>query len=335
MERLYLFNPETDLALAANSDSYTAPANIKRLQERYAMLPALYAKEGSKILVPDGFDISNSPTEFVESYYRKNIELLYAKDLKGKDFEVNVWGWNKAVRNHLLRCGINQNCLPTIEWLDKLRELSHRRTTIEIHKRLRMKLQDYDIALPKEFHDENNAFNWASENIGAYMKAPWSSSGRGVYQSLEPYNLSMKQWIHGIVQRQGSIIGEIGLKRRLDFAIEWLISSGKAKFCGYSIFEVGNHGLYNGNVIASEKKFESIISSKTNQWDTNYVVILKEIIEEIIAPFYSGPIGVDMLIADDGKINLCVEVNIRMTMGHVALEVWRQTHQEGCLQIEN
>lgn len=335
MEKLYLFNPETDLALAANSDSYTPPANIKRLQERYALLPALYAETGSKILVPDNFNISESPNEFVDLVSHKDIEFLYAKDLKDRCFEVNVWGWNKSVRNNLLRSGVNKNCLPTIEWLDKLRELSHRRTTLEFQQRLRRLIPDYDIAIPIEFSDENEAFNWASENIGAYMKAPWSSSGRGIYQSLEPYNLSMKQWIHGIVQRQGSIIGEIGLKRSLDFATEWQISDGKAEFCGYSVFDVGNHGLYNGNIIASKSKFETIILSHTDRWNNEYILILKEIIEQIIAPFYSGPIGIDMLIADDGRINLCVEVNMRMTMGHVALEVWQQTRQEGSIQLEN
>ena len=41
--------------------------------------------------------------------------------------------------------------------------------------------------------------------------------------------------------------------------------------------------------------------------------------DDIRAFSYVGPIGVDMLVGADGRINPCVELNWRMTMGHVAL----------------
>ncbi len=333
MEKLYIFNPETDLALAANTLFYTPPINIKRLKECYALLPALYATPGSFIIIPDNFNINDSPQNLVELVNVKRLNLINYSNLKDRSFEVNVWGWNKSIRNQLLKFGINKDCLPTESYLEKLREISHRRTTIEIQQRLRHVILDYDIDLPIEFFDENEAFLWASENIGAYMKAPWSSSGRGIYQAIEPYNKSMQQWIHGIVDKQGSIIGEIGLKRDLDFATEWYVENGKASFLGFSIFDVANHGLYKGNYLASNNDLRDIIISKSNRWTDKYLLILEGIINEVISPFYNGPIGIDMLISDTQRINLCVEVNLRMTMGHVAIEIWNQNKKKGFMSI--
>ena len=38
----------------------------------------------------------------------------------------------------------------------------------------------------------------------------------------------------------------------------------------------------------------------------------------ILGGKYVGPFGIDMMIAD-GKLHPCVEINMRRTMGHVAL----------------
>ncbi|MBO7554133.1 MAG: hypothetical protein J6T82_08905, partial [Bacteroidaceae bacterium] len=50
---LYLFNPETDLALATNGASYTASEKVRQMAHDLAALPLWYAPSGSAILVPD------------------------------------------------------------------------------------------------------------------------------------------------------------------------------------------------------------------------------------------------------------------------------------------
>lgn len=49
---LYLFNPDSDLALGNNSEYYRPPANACRLTHDLALLPAWYAEPGSTVLVP-------------------------------------------------------------------------------------------------------------------------------------------------------------------------------------------------------------------------------------------------------------------------------------------
>ena len=36
---------------------------------------------------------------------------------------------------------------------------------------------------------------------------------------------------------------------------------------------------------------------------------------------YEGPVGVDMMVLHDRMIHPCVEINLRRTMGHVALNI--------------
>jgi hypothetical protein len=55
------------------------------------------------------------------------------------------------------------------------------------------------------------------------------------------------------------------------------------------------------------------------------VVWLDEIKQKIISNLdlgtYSGPFGIDMMIIKDGFLHPCVEINLRRTMGHVALSL--------------
>ena len=45
------------------------------------------------------------------------------------------------------------------------------------------------------------------------------------------------------------------------------------------------------------------------------IELQRDAIAEVVAPGYSGPLGIDMLATGDGRINPCVEMNLRMTMG--------------------
>ena len=50
---LHIFNPEHDLALAANLSNFTAPRAARLLRQQLGWLPALWAEEDDLILVDD------------------------------------------------------------------------------------------------------------------------------------------------------------------------------------------------------------------------------------------------------------------------------------------
>ena len=44
--KLYVFNPDTDMALANNEENYMAPASACRMAQDLALLPVWYAQPG-------------------------------------------------------------------------------------------------------------------------------------------------------------------------------------------------------------------------------------------------------------------------------------------------
>ena len=50
--KLYVFNPDADMALGNNEENYMAPATIRRMAEDLALLPIWYARPGSGVLAP-------------------------------------------------------------------------------------------------------------------------------------------------------------------------------------------------------------------------------------------------------------------------------------------
>ena len=48
---LHIFNPEHDIALAANLSNFTAPHAGRQLRNDLGFLPALWAQEGDRVLV--------------------------------------------------------------------------------------------------------------------------------------------------------------------------------------------------------------------------------------------------------------------------------------------
>ena len=82
---LYLFNPETDLALASHGANYTASEKIRQMAHDLAVLPLWYAPQGSGIWVPD-----EESARFVEKicsqlgtffffFWKKNV---HSEDIK-------------------------------------------------------------------------------------------------------------------------------------------------------------------------------------------------------------------------------------------------------------
>lgn len=152
------------------------------------------------------------------------------------------------------------------------------------------------------------------------MKAPWSSSGRGVINtSADMTEELVRQWCHGIVRRQGSVMGETGADRLADYATEWRIVQGQAVYLGLSSFKTSNRGKYICNARRRQsvmiKEFD-VVSSICHE---SVVNMQKSILEKVFAG-YEGLLGVDMLIERNGRIRPFVEVNLRRTMGMIYIE---------------
>jgi hypothetical protein len=99
---------------------------------------------------------------------------------------------------------------------------------------------------------------------------------------------------------------------------------GGIRFLGLSLFHTKN-GAYIGNIVATEQTKRQLLSKLLPLELTDEVCRL--IVTESRLGSYQGPFGVDMMVVTDGQrllLHPCVEINLRRTMGHVALALQPQ-----------
>jgi len=323
MKRLYIFNPEHDLSLAAGTSNYQAPESAMFLASDLALLPKWYAETGATV-----FD-------------RSDIMPVDPK----KEFESVVpWGWDKSVKRLLIVNGISESILPSDDKIEAIRQLSHRRTATRAMAHLRATIgKQYKFPLPAaELHSVEEVKSFAETYDEIVIKSPWSSSGRGVYWTRASFSPSLGGWIKRTIEKQGSIMAEVAMDRVMDFAMEFKTENGKCEFMGYSLFFTEGQGAYRGNRLMSNERIEEIVSEwvTKEQLDAVRQELLRFMNSEI-APTYEGYVGVDMFVyrgKEGFMLNPVVEINIRMTMGMLARVLYDKhvaPGSEGMFTIEH
>ena len=286
--RLLVFNPENDMALASGLSGYTAPEAIERYSRSQWMLPRLWAGEDD--LVWD-----------------------WKQDLTDKDItEVVPWGWSKALVYRLLKAGVRRELMPSDAMLDGLRTLSSRVFTSKLQRELGL-----DVAVCTSWEDVESFERRVGPSV---MKAPWSSSGKGLMMVSSP---TARGWMQNTVAREGAVVCERWMERVQDFALEFSVEeSGAVRYEGLSVFRTSPSGRYIAHDFVTPEDqraalMQWVSEEEVHRWCVWWQRRLEE--DDIRAFSYVGPMGVDMLVDADGRINPCVELNWRKTMGHVAL----------------
>ena len=312
MARLLVFNPDHDYALAHGGAYYCPPAPVVKLARELYRLPACWGEEGDYVLRPDGM------AESIGCGAPERVEAL-----RGRIESVEPWGWNAALKHRLVELGCDLSLLPDDEELEKLRRLSHRRISISCNEALGSPL------VPKECFSEEEAMDFRKENPGCYFKMPWSSGGRGVIATEEVTEEKTREWVRGSIRRQGSVMAERRIDRKLDFATLWNIDpEGTVMMEGLSVFRSDGRGKYGGNLREPQARLQAMIREAAPTYSEAVAERQKRFIEEHIAPHYRGKLGIDMAVDSAGTIYPCVELNLRRTMGHVALEEMRAVESE-------
>lgn len=351
--RLHIFNPEHDIALAHGSPLFTSPRAGRQLRADLGFLPALWAGEESVVW-------TDQPQEALEAVRRLGLDVppgLFVdtpslRRLAGQVEAVDPWGWDAALCHQLQRLGINPRILPTAEELEEVRALSHRRTAKELldsiqHTSLTdntigdsikekeeviettskaVELRGEAIELTGEaieVKDEAALLHQLARWPEAVLKAPWSSSGRGVRMVSAPVHSSVLQWALGVMRRQGSLMVEPLYHKVADFGMEFSANAEGFTYLGLSLFDTSGTA-YTGNVLATEEEKRTKLARylSPTQIDSLRQLVLN-CLEAISPRFRLGPFGIDMMIVrtEDGKVRVhpCVEINFRRTMGHVAI----------------
>ncbi len=342
MSRLYYFNPDHDLALANGNAHFQAPESAMAFADDLSLLPCWFAEEVASEVLSD--------QEFTEELNVLGLDVatipLFSKD-KIEEFKVEPWGWDMAVRKFFLNNGVAEKLLPSPEKIEAYKQLAHRRLTIEAMNYLRGQSM-YPDSLPQSAVElssmaDVNAF--ASKYKEVVFKAPWSGSGKGVFWSSGPLTPSLSGWCKRVIEKQGSVMGEVAYDRVQDFAMEFKVGRGDVIFAGYSLFFTEGSGIYRGNYLWSNEDIEAELTKWVSVDYLNWIRgELANFLREKVAKTYTGFVGVDMFIykqcimhnaqctiedAIEYKINPVVEFNLRMTMGMVARTIYDRCVQKG------
>ena len=335
--KLHIFNPEHDLALASNLRQFTAPHAGRQLRSDLSFIPALWADEGDLVLVDD-IDNARDKVRHLGGDLVDKVEFItkvqLAHFIKTEFLDsVHPWGWDLSLKGELEHIGIPEIALPCEAILNKVRALSSRQWATE-HLQSGVRFVQ-SVAEVKSLVRE-----WGK----AVIKAPWSSSGRGVrFVSADEFREgsgypSFERWVGNIIYRQGGVTVEPYYNKVMDFGMEFEMVDGKVLYRGLSLFDTIKNA-YSGNVLCPEdKKVEMMaryVSPERLLQIRQHVI---DVMEPALKGIYSGPFGVDMMIyakeqnlpasdgassdvQDDFGVNECIEVNLRRTMGHVAIDL--------------
>lgn len=336
MRRLLLFNNSNDLALASGMREYIPPKFVARMERDLAALPFWWADEGDAILLSDVIQVAEA-----EAFYSKyNRKILFTCDEEGYSalckrtgacFTPSPWGWSKATVARYRRFGMPVEQLPHDNNIDTMRSLSSRQFAAEYIKELLQRANKENIA--DMFVGNNMRFLKSLDGLKishrTIFKSPWSSSGRGIFFADSIDAPSIKEKLSGFVKRQGGFIADTMYNKQLDFALEYIIGNdGAVEFLGFSLFTAGTNGYYGYNYIASQDELRSnIVDSGCDIDLLNWLIEEHAILlKKKLSGRYTGAIGIDMLIAlEDGiqKVHPCIEINLRMNIGILALSVFK------------
>jgi len=323
--KLHLFNPENDLALAHGAANFTPPRVVREFHRAGALLPVWYAAPGDLI-------VADPSIRGWLRAVRDDVDILDGAVPSGDEIEPAPWGWSANAVRQFESCGVTVH--PPVEPIVRL---SHRRTAARL---LTAIAGTVDYELPPVPREITSVDCLPDLSAGFFMKAPWSGSGRGVLDcSLLPER-QIRFQAEGIIRRQGSVMIEPKLDKVTDFAMLFYSTPDGMVHAGYSLFFNSVANAYGGNVVASQQEiFDRIaaVGCGSKRLSDTAAAVTEALGRIIPGNEYCGPLGVDMMIyrsvSGEMLIAPAVEVNVRMTMGFVALRLYERMGRCGVMSV--
>jgi hypothetical protein len=302
-----------------------------------SLLPLWYGDTGDYVLV----DKTTEATQFLSSLPSSLLPPVMPVSLSepahriaetGDRVEAAPWGLSPQSARLFESLRKQITTLATLPFQETHIRLTGRRTAAECLHRVRTLLPEMQApALPCfcTTPDEIRHF-MAAYHPPFLLKMPYSCSGRGLYRlTKNELDEPALRWIGGALKRQNEVSIEQALDKVCDFAMEFISDgNGQTDYVGLSVFNTQPKGAFDSCLLGSpdflESKLLSCVSD-TLLWEVRKAVATA--LTETFGSLYKGYLGVDMLIyrhAGTFAVHPVVEVNLRYTMGLVALQLSRR-----------
>ena len=328
----YFFNPECEIEVQKSN----LPLQMKQKLHDLSPLMIWIAQEEDVLELP-----VKPPLEWLKKIYEVKGELpeLITNPSQSERYlafdHLKPWGWGKSAwsKHAFLSSKIRVKAPGTLvqfeqEWFSKSWWKTKLKTEGFVFQQEELFLKwvaDEGSFLLQEL----TAGKREKEFI---LKSPISTSGRG-HLRFPASSLNDPALIAKIVKRiknEGAVVIEPFLNKKIDFSTQIEINKlGRVKieeprfFLVDETFQYQGAFLGNWNYHPRLKPFSICLDENRSKLES----ALFKIVEILKAGNYTGPVGVDSLIyeSENGSIEMepVIEVNVRYTMGRVALEIER------------
>ena len=314
------------MALAFGKPNFTPPHVARAMRTNLGFLPALWADRGDVVIVDDvdyALKAAHKAGRLEDKVLFLTVSDAARMANEGKP-HVNIqpWGWDEAVRRQLERANFPLYSLPDDNQMALIRRWSNRKTGVELLRNIRNAIPE-TVGESTACTTVEEVAHICSEYQNVVVKAPWSCSGRGLRYVMGLFDEGKVRWVKNVISQQGAVTVEPFYHKVLDLGMEFsALGDGSVSYDGLSVFHTEN-GAYLGNVIATEqRKMERIVKYIPSELLETVKTTLQKELATLFNKKYVGPLGVDMMVVlHDGRFMLhpLVEMNLRRTMGHLAL----------------
>jgi len=344
---LFFYNPTCELAIANNTVSFMPNKTLALFEKDLDVLPMYFANQQDIVLVqqmPDAafLSILNQAGISYPQFLLMN-EVLQNKGCFSKEInQLHPWGWSPRV--HYLFKQLKKNCTDNFlnqvnaYWKPEYRNLYSRKTALEVLSTILDNKQEQGFIenkyIARVCYNSSEVEKLLEEWPQMVLKAPWSSSGRGLLVLRQSeLNKSNKQWIQGTIAAQGYIMAEALLDKKYDFSLQFFSNAkDDLRYIGPSFFETNSNGQYVGSLLgAIPDEIMQYLPKNELERLANQV---GEAIKQVgITDHYHGYLSVDCMLFKDhsGEIRIqpCVEINLRYNMGILCHFLEKHLDSEG------
>lgn len=336
LPNIYYFNPTSEMAVANGNVSWQPNRILQQFEQDIELIIAFLANKEDIVLlrkIPSQNHLAKLEKMGVKLPQLKQLEDSFGdrgftSRPKGN---LNPWGWSPAMVKLFepihSSSQTNFALSNTVNWNASTKELFSRKTALKVLKEL-IKSDQTGITTEKELPiictSIDQVVNCHKTNKRSILKAPWSSSGRGL-QTIDRDEIHPQiiNWSKGILKDQGYLMVEPLLDKQFDFAFQFEIKQKEIKYLGTSWFKTNDKKAYSGNYL--KKEFAQIPIEFEELLSKNEVQIVENLSKSLAKTYlgnYEGMAGIDaMFIKNNNKESLihpCVEINLRYNMGNIA-----------------
>jgi len=264
-------------------------------------------------------------------------EFISGTQLDRKLGGLRPWAWSPDASRHLQPLAAAVSPVVPWQWRNDTPPLWFSKQ-IGIHLEEKLGLCDDRGVI---YHDEESAWEAISTRLSSHpeaqvlVKAAFSCAGRGHRRiNAQSPEVPTRNWLHNTLEDHGCIVLEPWLNRVLDFsALYEKHADHRVQLIGLTVMENDAAGHFLGtrvgpkwaNLLPPEIAVFLFREAGVMEW---YQKKIPAALAELL-PDYIGPLGIDAMVhrRPDQSLALkpVVELNVRMTMGRIALELLAKT----------